>query len=176
VVADRVLLLTGVPGIGKTTAIRQVADRLKERKLGGFYTEEIREHGVRRGFRLVGFDGIERVIAHVDFPKVHRVGKYGVDVGEIDEAADRLTRGPADVYLIDEIGKMECLSDRFVSRMRLLLDGPRPVVATVARHGSGFIEEVKRAEGIVVWEVTPGNRGHLAVQVLQWLKKDGCGD
>src|SRR5512134_4116108 len=133
-VAGCVLLLTGVPGIGKTTVIRRVADRLKGRRLGGFYTEEIRGRGGRRGFRLVGFEGVERGIAHVDFPKVHRVGKYGVDVGEIDEAADRLTRGPADVYLIDEIGKMECLSDRFVNRMRLLLDGPRPVIATVARH------------------------------------------
>jgi nucleoside-triphosphatase len=51
------------------------------------------------------------VIADVDFPKVHRVGKYGVDVRQIDDAADRLAQGQADVYLIDEIGKMECLSD-----------------------------------------------------------------
>ena len=174
--ADRVLLLTGVLGIGKTTVIRHVADRLKGRNLGGFYTEEIREHGVRRGFRLVGFDGIERVIAHVDFPKVHRVGKYGVDVRQIDEAADRLTQRPAEVTLIDEIGKMECLSDRFVNRMRTLLDGPRPVIATLARHGSSFIEEVKRAEGVVLWEVTSANRDTLAVQVVQWLMERGRGD
>jgi nucleoside-triphosphatase len=82
VVAIASCCLTGVPGIGKTTVIRHVADRLKERNLGGFYTEEMREHGVRRGFRHVGFDGMERVIAHVDIPKVHRVGKYGVEVGE----------------------------------------------------------------------------------------------
>ena len=48
--AGRVLLLMGVPGIGKTTVIRRVAARLKGRRLGGFYTEEIREDGVRRGF------------------------------------------------------------------------------------------------------------------------------
>jgi nucleoside-triphosphatase len=168
-------LLTGVPGIGKTI-IRHIADRLKGRNLGGFYTEEMREHDVRRGFRLVGFDGIERVIAHVDFPKVHRVGKYGIDVGEIDEAADRLTHGLADVYLIDEIGKMECLSDRFVSRMRILLDGLQPVIATIARHGGGFIEEVKRRKGAVVWEVTHANQDKLAVQVLEWLMEGSRGD
>jgi nucleoside-triphosphatase len=169
-------LLTGVPGIGKTTVIRQVADRLKGRSLGGFFTEEIRAHGVRRGFRLVGFDGIERVIADVDVPKGHRVGKYGVDVRQIDDAADRLAQGRADVYLIDEIGKMECLSDRFVSQMRTLLDGPRPVIATVARHGSGFIEEVKRAKGVDLWDVTHANRDRLAVEVLQWLSEGGRGD
>jgi hypothetical protein len=65
-----VLLLTGVPGIGKTTVIRRVAARLQKRRIGGFYTEEIREDSDRRGFRLVGFDGSEGVIADVDFPKV----------------------------------------------------------------------------------------------------------
>jgi nucleoside-triphosphatase len=65
-----VLLLTGVPGIGKTAVTRRVADRLQNRRIGGFYTEEIREDSDRRGFRLVGFDGSEGVIADVDFPKV----------------------------------------------------------------------------------------------------------
>ena len=169
-VAGCVLLLTGVPGIGKTTVIRRVADRLKGRRLAGFYTEEIREDGDRRGFRLAGFDGTERVIAHVDFPKVHRVGKYGVDVEAIGRAGDRLGLDPAEVYLVDEIGKMECLSERFVSGMRALLAGPRPVVATVALHGSGFIEEVKRGRGAVIWAVTHANRDKLFERVLAWLE------
>jgi nucleoside-triphosphatase len=123
-----VLLLTGVPGIGKTTVIRRVAERLKGRKLGGFYTEEIREDGDRRGFRLVGFDGTERVIAHVSFPKARRVGKYGVDVGAIDEATELLADDPAvQVYLVDEIGKMECLSERFVAAVRTLLSDQSPL-------------------------------------------------
>jgi nucleoside-triphosphatase len=165
-VAGCVLLLTGVPGIGKTTVIRRVADRLKGRRLGGFYTEEIREQGDRRGFRLVGFDRTARVIAHVDFPKVHRIGKYGVDVEAIDRAGDRLGLDPAEVYLVDEIGKMECLSDRFV---RALLAGPQPVVATIALHGGGFIEEVKQLKGVLIWEVAHANREKLPVQVLRRL-------
>ena len=68
-----VLLLTGTPGIGKTTVIRRAADRLKDKGLRGFYTEEIREKGERRGFRLVSFEGTTQTIAHVDFPKRHRV-------------------------------------------------------------------------------------------------------
>jgi nucleoside-triphosphatase len=100
--AAGVLLLTGVTGIGKTTVIRRVADRLKERRIRGFYTEEIREGGDRLGFRLVVFNGTERVIANVDFPKVRRVGKYGVDVGAIDEATELLADDPAvQVYLVD---------------------------------------------------------------------------
>jgi nucleoside-triphosphatase len=56
------LLLTGAPGVGKTTVIRRVATQLEMRQLRGFYTEEIREGGERRGFRLLGFQGQERVV------------------------------------------------------------------------------------------------------------------
>jgi nucleoside-triphosphatase len=93
------LLITAVPGAGKTTVIRRVAAELDPKTVGGF-------------------DGNEVVIAHVDLPKTNRV--------------------------VDEIGKMECLSERFVASMRRLLAGKVPVVATIARRGGGFIAEVKR--------------------------------
>ncbi len=48
----RTLLITGPPGVGKTTVIRSLAERLKDRRLGGFYTAELREGRERRGFRL----------------------------------------------------------------------------------------------------------------------------
>jgi len=41
---SHVLLLTGPPGIGKTTAMRRIAAALAGRKIGGFTTEEIRPH------------------------------------------------------------------------------------------------------------------------------------
>ncbi|MDR7439301.1 MAG: nucleoside-triphosphatase, partial [Armatimonadota bacterium] len=43
------MLLTGRPGVGKTTVVRAVVERLSAR-VGGFYTEEIREAGRRQGF------------------------------------------------------------------------------------------------------------------------------
>jgi len=166
-----VLLVTGRPGIGKTTVIRRIAARLKERTRRGFYTEEIRARGERRGFRLIGFDGTEAVIAHVDFPKTHRVGKYGVDVGAIDQATRLLAPdGNADLYLVDEIGKMECLSTRFIQAMRTLLCGPTKVVATIASSGGGFIAEAKRSRGSAIWDLTHANREDVPDQILNWLQ------
>ena len=165
-----VLLLTGVPGIGKTTVIQRLATMLRGAQLRGFYTEEIRERGDRRGFRLVGFGGMTRIIAHIDFATTHRVGKYGVDVAAVDQAASMLTpdRG-ASIYLVDEIGKMECLSQRFVAAVRTLIAGRAPVVATIARRGTDFIAEVKRSENCVLWEVTRANRDELPSRVLAWV-------
>src|SRR5688500_8170219 len=132
----RHLLFTGTPGSGKSTAIRKLA-ALLDRPPRGFYTEEIRKGGEREGFRLVAFDGTQAVIAHVELPKTHRVSKYGVDVAAIDRACEKtlVPRRGDEVYLVDEIGKMECLSERFVARMRGLLDSGLAVVASVASKG-----------------------------------------
>jgi nucleoside-triphosphatase len=168
--ARSVLLLTGAPGVGKTTVIRRVAMQLEMRQLRGFYTEEIREGGERRGFRLLGFQGQERVIAHTGFAKSHRVGRYGVDVAAMEEAAALLAPDPAaKAYLVDEIGKMECLSERFVAAMRILLAGRTPVVATVALRGAGFVAEAKSLPAALVWQVTPAVRDELPARVKSWL-------
>jgi nucleoside-triphosphatase len=166
-----VLLITGRPGSGKTTLLRTVAASLAGWRLRGFYTEEIRARGQRRGFRIVTFDGQTALMAAVDLPKTRRVGRYGVDVAVIDEVADSaLTRRAGiDLYLVDEIGKMECLSARFVAAMRALLDSPERVIATVARRGGDFIAEVKQRSDVELWELTSGNRDALADQVRGWV-------
>lgn len=165
------LLLTGAPGVGKTTLVHRVADSLGSRRIGGFTTEEIRDGGRRSGFRLVPFRGEERVMAHVDLRGRPRVGRYGVDVSAIDAAAETaLSRDPAvQAHLVDEIGKMECLSERFVAAMRRLLEGDRPVVATVARRGGGFIAEVKQRAEAELLEVHPRNRDALVDRVRSWI-------
>ena len=62
----RNLLLTGIPGVGKTTVLRKVAERLSGVELGGFLTDEIRVEGKRVGFAIETFDGDSATLAHVD--------------------------------------------------------------------------------------------------------------
>lgn len=168
---SHILLLTGTPGIGKTTLICKVASQLSQYRIGGFYTEEIREGGQRKGFRLVTFQGEEGIIAHVNFDHHYRVSKYGVDVEMIDHFAN-ITLGLADdidCYLIDEIGKMECFSEVFVKRVEALLNSSKPVIATVAKKGSGLIEKAKQWPGSLLWELTHANRDVRVMEVSKWL-------
>ena len=167
----RHLLLTAAPGSGKTTALLAVAKHLASEHPLGFYTAEIRSRGERRGFRLVSLSDGDALIAHVELAKTHRVGKYGVDVAAIDRAVDAaLANRKAGLYLIDEIGKMECLSARFVEHMRRLLDGRIPVVATVASRGAGFITDVKQRDDCELWTLTRGNRDAMPEEIVAWLR------
>lgn len=173
--AASALLLTGFPGVGKTTVIQEVARRMPAGTVRGFYTEEIREGGVRRGFQLIPFDGETRTLAHVNHASRFRVGKYRVDVAMLDQLAGSLLQPDpaATAYLIDEIGKMECLSAPFVTGVRRLLDAHLPVVAAVASRGGGFIAEVKRRPDVVIWEITRSNRDQFPERVAEWVEARG---
>jgi nucleoside-triphosphatase len=76
------ILLTGLPGCGKTTLIRKVISR-SSTPTGGFYTQESREpyynpaNGIRKGFEIITLDGRRGILAHVDIHDPMRVGKYG---------------------------------------------------------------------------------------------------
>lgn len=166
------LLLTGRPGVGKTTVVRRLAELLGDWKLAGFFTLEMRRDGRREGFRAITFDDREWVIAHVAFSGPPRVGKYGVDVAAINDLADHTLADSAeiDLFIVDEIGKMECQSEAFVRRFRRLLDSGHLLVATVAEHGTGLIAEVKRREDNALWQVTADNRDVLPERIASWVR------
>jgi len=167
------ILLTGRPGIGKTTVVIRLAERLTDCVLAGFYTEEIRgDHG-RCGFRAVTLSGQTATLAHIDLKRRPRVGRYGVDVAAFERLALPELERAGDMVLIDEIGKMECFSSRFIEAVRKLLDSETPVVATVAIKGGGFIEEVKSRPDVEIREVTHANREELPIQLTGWPNPGG---
>ena len=129
------ILITGLPGVGKTTLFHALAEHLADFKPAGFYTEEIRnEQGIREGFRLVTLCGRQLVLSHIHHPGPHRVSRYGVDVAGFEHLLAQLDLGHAQspLIMIDEIGKMECLSRRFRADMTTLLNQSKMLIATIA--------------------------------------------
>ena len=123
------ILLTGLPGCGKTTAIMKIIASLECEKVAGFYTQEIRENNNRKGFRFKRLDGTTGILAHVDIKGRFKVGKYGVDVTDFEKSVVPvldIERTDAELFVIDEIGKMECFSGKFVAVMRRLLPPTSP--------------------------------------------------
>ncbi len=168
------LLLTGSPGCGKTTVLERTLEHLRDLRLAGFLTVELREHGQRVGFEAVGLGGRRIILAHVRFRSAVSVGRYGVEPNRLVPLIQQeLVRpaGTVDVFLIDEIGKMECDCPQFVEAARRLIEGPVPLVASIALRGGGFIVEVKNRRDVEIVEVTVGNRQTLPEQIAAWVKQ-----
>ncbi len=163
-------LITGPPGSGKTTVIKKLSERLEG--AAGFYTEEIRVAGRRKGFLLKALGGGEGLLAHVDIKGGPRVGRYGVDIQGFErflEGLDLLDTD-ASIVLIDEIGKMECFSESFILLVNRLLGSEKIVVATVAERGGGLIEEVKRREDSEPFVLDMKNRSVLADRIEERVR------
>lgn len=163
----RNILISGPPGVGKTTLIRKLAESLKELHPQGFYTAEIREDGIRKGFELVSLDGKRSLLSHVAIQAKEKVGKYRVDVLGFEAFLETIFffEKRSSLVIIDEIGKMECLSLKFRRWVEDLLGSERSVLATIALRGEGFIAETKRRRDIRLYEVSLGNRDTLFKEI-----------
>ncbi len=167
------LLLTGLPGVGKTTVIRKVLSLLPSGlKVGGFFTEEVREGGERVGFQIVTVDGQKAWLARKGFLSPRKVGKYGVNVEAIESVIipvlDKAIE-QADLIVVDEIAKMELSHPAFAEIVWRCLESSKPVLGTIQRSNLPFIERVKARADTQIFEVTKENRDILPEKIVAVL-------
>lgn len=168
------LLITGAPGAGKTTLIRAVVAELPL-KAAGFFTEEIREGGQRVGFRVSSLDGRAGLLAHARGVKGPRVGRYHVDVPAFEAvgvaALEAATAG-ADLIVVDEIGKMELCSPRFVPALEAALASPKPILGTILQAPHPWVDGLRRRPTVELYRLTERNREDLKDALLARLRSE----
>ena len=160
-------LFTGLPGCGKTTIIKKIVQGLN-RPHTGFYSGELRDKGRRVGFSITTLDGRQGILAHIDINSRIRVGRYGVNLDDVDRIAvpSMVPENDSVVVVVDEIGKMECLSPRFKKALMQVLDAPNTVVGTISLKGDKFIQSIKKRSDTLIITVSPKNRNHLADEFI----------
>lgn len=167
------ILITGRPRVGKTTLIKNIAEILGGRA-GGFYTEEIQGEGVRgrKGFRITTLDGREGILAEVGFESRHNVGKYGVNMSDLDEigtaAIERAIQNK-EWIVVDEIGKMEEFSARFRNAIMAALDSNKRVLATIRLHDSPFTSQIKSRPDVKLVRLTVPARDDILKSIEQQI-------
>lgn len=168
----RNILMTGPPRCGKSTVIEKIIAGLCLPGTG-FFTRELREKGRRVGFEIVTLDGKRAILAHAAIESATRVGKYGVSLDNLERIAvpSMIPSSPDQIVVIDEIGKMECVSTSFCSSLVRALDAPNVVLGSIALKGGQFIENIKRRPDVELVHVSERNRDGLPERTAEDLLK-----
>ena len=130
-------LVTGPPGVGKSTLVSKVVFRLKSAGVivGGCTTAEKRSGGTRVGFEVRDLtSGRTGELASVASKFGPRVGRYRVNLtdlarvgaGGVDAAASS-----SELVVIDEVGPMELVSPEFRRAVQKCIDSGKPMLAVV---------------------------------------------
>lgn len=163
-------LLEGEPGVGKTTLLCTIADRISSLGIGGFYTREIREKSKRVGFRIETFAGQSGVLSHVAYKSGPRIGKYRVDLSTLEKIGVTGLKNAlfeSNIILIDEIGKMELFSERFKETVLDCFSSVKPVIATVMSKPHPFVDQLKSRLDVELIRVTSENRNKLVSRLIR---------
>jgi len=165
------LFIAGTPGVGKTTLLREVTLGKRER-IGGFYTEHMLSGRIRKGFLMRTFDGQDRVLASKGLKSPHQLGKYGVDINALENVgipALKLALQTKDLIVIDEVGAMEMMSERFRQTLLECLTSTKPVLATIRAASQPFSDQVKKFSDTETITLTKANYNQVKAQIRKWL-------
>jgi nucleoside-triphosphatase len=168
------LLLTGNPGVGKTTIVRKVVQALRDAlPLGGFLTEEIRERKQRVGFRIIALDTQDgAILSHVNIEGPYRVGRYGVCIEAMTDLAIPAVRRALEsgkVMVVDEIGRMECFSPDFLQVIHECLESERTFFAVLQQRRLPFLDAIRDRDDVELIEVNERNRDSIPGGIVEHI-------
>ena len=166
--------ITGMPSVGKTQTLIKIIEKIQKSgyNVEGMITEPIIEKKKRIGFYVVDWQTREKeVFAHIEMDTKDKIGKYGVDINALESiGVPAVEKAIEDedihVIIIDEIGKMEMLSERFCDVVIDALDSDKPIMVTLHKKSrSPLLQDVRRRDDIRILEVTPVNRNLLPYKI-----------
>ncbi|OVA00627.1 AAA+ ATPase domain [Macleaya cordata] len=177
-------LVTGPPGVGKTTLVMKVLESLRTSnpnlKVQGFYTREIRQGMERVGFEVVTLDGRKGPLASTTISSTESlrwpsVGRYKVDLTSFESLAlpELQVKEDTDLFIIDEVGKMELFSSSFFPAVLKVLESNIPLLASIPipKFGRDIpgVARMRNHPGATIFTLNTSNRDAVKEQIYSQL-------
>lgn len=165
------IFITGKPGCGKTSLIIEIVKELNL-DAGGFYTQEIREKGIRKGFQIITLDGREGILAHINIQSPYRVGKYKVNLKDLEEIGVRsILKALKEnkIIVIDEVAKMELFSEKFKKAVMAALDSKNKVLGAIKLTSDTFTNEIKKRKDTKFFHLSRKNREKIKKEIAKHI-------
>jgi len=164
-----IIILTGAPGIGKSTAVLRTARALRDRglKVGGIVSREQRTNNIRIGFEFIDLMTNDRSVLASIAGNGPKVGKYFINLAGCSFAAERLIVAVknSDVIICDEIGPMELKSREFTDSVKMLLDVDKKVIVVLHQKIQHPLTEQFKKKSSLIIDLNLENRENV-IQML----------
>lgn len=173
----RLFLITGIPGVGKTTLVSKIVMELRKKgvSVGGIYSTERRKDKMRTGFIITDLlTGFQRELASIT-GEGPRIGKYKINLKNLAEFAAPAVENAlnnSDIIVIDEVGPMELMSPEFRRAIKKVSESSKPAIIVVhLTMKDPLIDELKERNDAIYYEVTPQNRDKLPSTIVEELAR-----
>jgi len=166
----RSILLTGRPGVGKSTLLEGILHTLPSFvRVTGILSGELRVEGQRQGFTVRAISRDPGILASPDLPGEPRFGtllpngkrRLGISLTHLETdvcPSVEASLGAADIALLDEIGAMQAESTRFRTLIQKILALGIPLVATVGLEPHWWLDQLREDHQLSLLELTTRNR------------------
>ncbi len=164
------IAITGSPGVGKSTVLRNVLKHLTC-TYGGMVSADIRVKGERVGFEIRDIaTGKQGILAHKQ-GSGPRVGSYHVNVEDLNNIGIAAIKNAmnSELIVIDEIAPMEFKSPEFVRAVEEALGSDKNMLVVLhQKSGHPVAERIRKEFG--VYTVTTENRDSLVSEIVKKFK------
>jgi nucleoside-triphosphatase len=174
-------LVTGPPGVGKSTAVSKVILKLMSSGVivGGCSTLERRSGGVRVGFDVRDLtSGRTGELASTSSKFGPRVGRYRVnltDLASVGAGGLDAASSSSEVIVIDEVGPMELVSPEFRRAVQKCIDSGKPILAVVHERLEDDLLNELRGSATETFSMTVENRDSVTDEIGSKLLKAAGG-
>ncbi len=173
------ILITGPPRCGKTTLVSRISTELKKlnNEIFGFITEEVKKGQKRIGFRAIDINlKNECWLSRKTNKKTqYMVGSYNVFIDEFEQFLEKCFENFSidnsnNLIIIDEIGKMELFSHKFVSLISEMFKSKSSILATIGQKLRHPVKDMLlQMKNIKIYNLTRNNFDEIKSNLIQML-------